>query len=80
LGIAAAVGDQRYAADGGYTGANRAVETADDIKTRIDGVAAAIHTASSLSASVRNSATDLATTARDLRASTDLFVSFLRTG
>jgi methyl-accepting chemotaxis protein len=80
LGIAAAVGDQRCAADGAYTGANRAVETADDIETRIDGVAAAIHTASSLSASVRNSATDLATTARDLRASTDLFVSFLRTG
>ena len=77
-GIATAVGEQRSTAQQVDVGAARAVGTADDIGRRIDGVAEAAGAASSLSASVRGSASDLATSARDLRASTDLFVSFLQ--
>lgn len=51
---------------------------ADDIERRIGSVAAAMSTASSLSVTVRSSASNLSAGARDLRASTDLFVSFLR--
>ncbi len=77
-GIATAVGEQRATAQQVDAGAGRAAQTADDIGSRIDGVAKAAGAASSLSASVRGSASDLATSARDLRTSTDLFVSFLQ--
>ena len=77
-GIAVAVGEQRSSADEVHAGADLAVGSADDIESRIEGVATSIDIASSLSAAVRTSASDLATSARDLRSSTDLFVSFLR--
>jgi methyl-accepting chemotaxis protein len=77
-GIATAVGEQRSSADEIDAGTNRAVGAADDIERRIGSVAAAMSTASSLSVSVRSSASNLSAGARDLRASTDLFVSFLR--
>ncbi|WP_332908716.1 methyl-accepting chemotaxis protein [Sphingomonas mollis] len=77
-GIAVTVGEQRSSAEEIDTGADRAVGTADDIESRIAGVATTIGAASSLSASVRSSAGDLAISAQDLRASTDLFVSFLQ--
>ena len=75
-GIATAVGDQRCSAEEIDAGTSRAVSAADNIEHRIGGVAAAITTASSLSASVRSSASNLASSARELRASTDVFVSF----
>ncbi|MGI4732374.1 MAG: methyl-accepting chemotaxis protein [Janthinobacterium lividum] len=78
--IALAVGEQRGTAQQVEIGADRAAATADDIGHRIGDVARAAAAASSLSTAVRNSATDLALSARDLRSSTDLFVSFLDTG
>ncbi|TCP73248.1 methyl-accepting chemotaxis protein [Sphingomonas sp. PP-CE-1G-424] len=77
-GIATAVGEQRFTAQEVDAGTARAVDAADEIGTRIDGVAAAAGSASLLSASVRGSASDLAASARNLRSSTDLFVSFLQ--
>ena len=76
-GIAVAVGKQRASAEDVDAGADRAVGTAFDIEHRIGRLAAGIGAASSLSESVRSSASDLAISARDLRTSTDLFVSFL---
>lgn len=76
-GIAIAAGEQHSLAEHVDAGANRAVQTANDIESRIDGVAKATGTVSALSASVRSSVSDLAISARDLRTSTDLFVSFL---
>ena len=77
-GIAMAVGAQRSSAEEIDKGTHSAVDAAHDIKRRIGGVAAAMTAASSLSASVRDSASSHAISARDLRASTDLFVSFLQ--
>ncbi len=77
-GIATAVGEQRFTALEVDAGTARAVDVADEIGTRIDGVAKAAGSAASLSASVRGSASELAKSARNLRSSTDLFVSFLQ--
>jgi methyl-accepting chemotaxis protein len=77
-GIAIAVSEQRATGQDADVGATRAVETANDIKDRIGCVAQAAGTASSLSVAVRSSASELAISARDLRSSTDLFVSFLQ--
>ncbi|WP_174286908.1 methyl-accepting chemotaxis protein [Sphingomonas bacterium] len=77
-GIVVAIGEQRSTAKDVDAGANRVVGTATDVEARIGSVARAAGTASSLSVAVRSSATDLAVSARDLRSSTDLFVSFLK--
>uniref|UniRef100_UPI0035CB5944 methyl-accepting chemotaxis protein n=1 Tax=uncultured Sphingomonas sp. TaxID=158754 RepID=UPI0035CB5944 len=77
-GIATAVGDQRSTAQEVDAGAGRAVRTADDVERRIDSVARAAGTASSLSAAVRGSARDLSGSIRHLRSSTDSFVAFLQ--
>ena len=76
-GIAVAVGDQRATARGVDTDADRVVSTANHVELRIGSVAKAAGAASSLSAAVRGSASELAVSARDLRSSTDLFVGFL---
>ena len=77
-GIATAVEGQRSTARTVDTGAERVVATAQDIEGRIGSVVQATGAASVLSATVRSSAGDLANSARDLRAATDLFVSFLQ--
>ena len=77
-GIVVAISEQRSTAQDVDAGASRVVGTATDVGQRIGSVAKAAGTASSLSVAVRSSATDLAVSARDLRSSTDLFVSFLK--
>ncbi|MDR6789789.1 methyl-accepting chemotaxis protein [Sphingomonas sp. BE138] len=76
-GIAGAVEEQRATAlevDGGATHATRMAEViGDGVGTLVD----TIGKASTLSATVRTSAGDLATSARTLRASTNQFVAFL---
>ncbi len=76
-GIASAVDDQRASAQAVDGGAERAATTAHDIGRRIGRVATAAGVAANLSATVRTSASDLVTSARELRSSADLFVSFL---
>ncbi len=76
-GIATAVDEQRSTAEEVDAGTSRVVGTATDVERRIDSVARVAGAASSLSGSVRSSASDLALSARDLRGATDLFVSFL---
>ena len=77
-GIAIAVGEQQESAEEIDAGTSRAVGAAEDIGRRIGGVADAVSSASSLSAAVRSSVSNLAVSARDLSASTDMFVSFLQ--
>jgi methyl-accepting chemotaxis protein len=76
--IAVTVSDQHAAAYEVNTGAINAARTSNDITQRIDSVARAAGETSCLSSQVLASAHDLSTSAKDLRASTDLFVSFLR--
>jgi methyl-accepting chemotaxis protein len=59
-------------------GAARASATAERIEAQVGGVADALAAAVSLSTEVRGSAGTLAVSARDLRSSTQRFVSFLR--
>jgi methyl-accepting chemotaxis protein len=77
-GIAAAGSEQQATAQQVDTGAQRAADAANAIEDRIGSVVRAVGAASSLSVTVRGSATDLANSARALRSSTDLFVSFLQ--
>ncbi|KQT35252.1 chemotaxis protein [Sphingomonas sp. Leaf412] len=77
-GIARTVGEQRIAAVEVDRGASSAADMAGEIRDRIDDVAKAVATTSTLSAAVRNGARALTLSSRDLRSSTDLFVSFLR--
>jgi methyl-accepting chemotaxis protein len=76
--IASAVDRQRLTAQTVDDGADRVVHAAADIGGQISGVARATKEASILSAAVCTSSRDLAVTARTLRTSTDLFVSYLR--
>jgi methyl-accepting chemotaxis protein len=76
--IAKAVDRQRRTAQIVDGGADRVVDAATDIGGRIGGVAKATKEASVLSATVCTSSRDLAAKARALRASTDLFVFYLR--
>ncbi len=77
-GIAIAVGQQRHTAQDVDLGAERAAGAAGAIEQRIGGIVRAVGAASSLSEVVHTSASDLVNSARDLRSSTDLFVSFLK--
>ncbi|MBM3927945.1 MAG: chemotaxis protein, partial [Sphingomonadales bacterium] len=76
-GIASAVEDHRTAAVNVHASADRATRSAADIERRMGGVAQATGVAATLCSSLRGSASELSSTARDLRAATDLFVSFL---
>lgn len=76
--IARTVGNQRNAAVEVDRGASSAAEMADDIRNRIDNVAKAVTTTSSLSGVVKSGAQALTVSSRNLRSSTDLFVTFLR--
>lgn len=77
-GIAQTVGDQRHAAIEVDRGASSAAEMADDIRDRIDNVAKAVTATSTLSGVVKAGAQALTLSSRELRLSTDLFVTFLR--
>ena len=77
-GIARTVGDQRSAAVEVDRGASSAAEMADDIRDRIDNVAKAVTATSTLSGVVKAGAQALTASSRELRSSTDLFVTFLR--
>jgi methyl-accepting chemotaxis protein len=79
-GIAAVVDQHRATATGVQAGADRATRSASDIEHRMGSVADAAGVAATLCVSLRGSASELSTTARELRASTDMFVSFLRDG
>lgn len=77
-GIAEAVDEQRFTAQSIDERADRVTRSAGEVEGRMSGVARAARAASSLSAVVRTSASDLASSARDLRQSTDQFVLFLQ--
>ncbi|MFD1786870.1 methyl-accepting chemotaxis protein [Sphingomonas floccifaciens] len=79
-GIASAVEEHRTTAIGVHTSADRATRSAADIEQRMGAVAEATGVAATLCNGLRGSATELSSTARQLRASTDLFVSFLNDG
>jgi methyl-accepting chemotaxis protein len=76
--IANAVDAQRTTAQIVDTRADRVTRSAEEVEGRMSGVARAAGAASSLSVAVRTSASDLASSARDLRRSTDRFVLFLQ--
>ena len=76
-GIAAAVGEQQATAQSVGVSTDRAVETSADIERRIASVASAAGVVSALSVEVKTSASKLAGSARELRQSTDVFVSYL---
>lgn len=76
-GIASAVIEQRQTTLSVDALADRAVDSAVTIERRIGMVASAAGSAAALCVELRDSASNLATSARDLRTSTDLFVSFL---
>ncbi|NIJ06810.1 methyl-accepting chemotaxis protein [Sphingomonas vulcanisoli] len=78
--ISHAVDEQtRYAGEIDRSAA-RAASGADRIERQMEGVASSIASTVSLSAQVRGDAMTLATSARDLRTSTQRFVAFLRDG
>jgi len=77
-GIVGAVGEQRGYAESIERSAESASGSADLIEHRIGRVAAAVSSAATLSGEVRKSAEALTADARNLRAATDSFVSFLR--
>ncbi len=77
-GIAAAVRDQSVAAREVDKGTDRAAITAEEVGRQIECVADAAGAASTLSTTVRGSVVHLVGSARELRHSTDRFVSFLR--
>ncbi|MFS0773189.1 methyl-accepting chemotaxis protein [Sphingomonas sp. 1P08PE] len=76
--IADVVDEQRTTARGVDTGAERVTRSAEEVECRMSGVAQAAGVASTLSVAVRTSASDLASSARNLRLSTDQFVLFLK--
>ncbi|KTT73850.1 methyl-accepting chemotaxis protein [Sphingomonas endophytica] len=76
-GIASAVDGQRTTALEVDTGATHATRMAEVIGQGVDTLVDTIGKASTLSATVRTSAGDLATSARELRTSTNQFVAFL---
>ena len=80
VGIASAVEDHRTTAVGVHAAAGRATRTAAEIEQQMGAVAEATGVAAALCSSLRTSASDLSATARELRQSTDLFVSFLSDG
>ncbi|MBD8678585.1 methyl-accepting chemotaxis protein [Sphingomonas sp. CFBP 13720] len=77
-GIASAVREQNGTSQEVDAGADRAVLTAGEVGQQIESVANAAGAASTLSVAVRTSVGQLVDSTRELRASTDLFVSFLR--
>ncbi|MES2339905.1 MAG: methyl-accepting chemotaxis protein [Pseudomonadota bacterium] len=79
-GIASAVGEHQATAGSLHDTADRAADSAAGIERRMAGVADAAGTAATLCSSLRGSASELGVTARELRASTESFVSFLRDG
>ncbi len=79
-GIAAAAIDQRGYAGSIKQSAARATDNAVLIEQRIARVASVVTVAGALSAEVRQSASSLSASARDLRGSTDRFVAVLRGG
>ncbi|MBB4153975.1 methyl-accepting chemotaxis protein [Sphingomonas jinjuensis] len=76
--IAEAVVEHRIGTDEVNDGAARITRQTSLIETEIGRAAKAIGAASNLSTQVRNGTGELAVSARALRSSTDLFVSFLR--
>ncbi|MFK3891539.1 methyl-accepting chemotaxis protein [Sphingomonas sp. NPDC079357] len=76
-GIAVAVVEQRNSALEVDGGATRAADMAEAIGGGIGALVETVGKASTLSATVRNSASALATSARDLHGSTNRFVAFL---
>jgi len=76
-GIASAADEQRATAHSVDRGADRAAADSADTGERIGAVARAANAAAALSTEVQDGVTQLAAGARTLRASTDLFLSFL---
>ncbi|MDP1026895.1 methyl-accepting chemotaxis protein [Sphingomonas sp. KR1UV-12] len=76
--ISNAIVEHRLRTDEVNNGAERIARQTSQIETEVGRAALAISAASSLSTKVRGSASELANSARELRSSTDLFVSFLQ--